>query len=78
MDYKIITISQLDALLSAWGAGQDVEKTCFLIEPKNNDCYIAVDNTSGDFFIETFKSRSLCLEYFEGVSLEELYQQVIN
>lgn len=74
-DYKIITQEQLKYLLDAWELEQPVERCCYLVEPVGKDGYIAVDNTTGDFFIEEFRTKALCLEYFEGEQLDELYQK---
>jgi len=49
----------------------DGHRDCFICEIE--DCYIAIDNRSGDMWTEMFSTIGLCVSYFNGADLDELY-----
>lgn len=51
-------------LLARWEARKATPNALFYFRDKNK--YIAVDNTTGDFWVEEFSTLSFCIQWLHG------------
>lgn len=66
--YNITTDAWLTQKLNDRENGKETPRGYFLIMPTspNNFKFIAIDNTSGDLWVEEFDSYRECIDYFEN------------
>ena len=75
-DIRIITIDMYDKLINKFDKKEEFtyeEKDRFILEEDGS--YIAIDNTSGEMWVEKFKDKDLAERYLRGEDIDELDEE---
>lgn len=67
-----VSLKEFYDMLDSWQKGEDVRKDLFWVE--DSDEYIVIDNKSGDFFVERFKTPNAAKAWLEGADTDYCYE----
>lgn len=67
-----VSLKEFYDMLDSWQKGEDVRKDLFWVEDSGE--YIVIDNKSGDFFVERFKTPNAAKIWLEGADTDYCYE----
>ena len=67
-----VSLKEFYDMLDSWQKGEDVRKDLFWVEDSGE--YIVIDNKSGDFFVERFKTPKAAKNWLEGADTDYCYE----
>lgn len=67
-----VSLKEFYDMLDSWQKGEDVRKDLFWVEDSGE--YIVIDNKSGDFFVERFKTPKAAKAWLEGADTDYCYE----
>lgn len=79
IDYKMITEQEFKNLMKIYDTSKQFaanQLDCFICETE--DCYIPIDNRTGNMWTEEFCTLELCVDYFNGEDLKSLHKRNDN
>lgn len=67
-----VSLKEFYDMLDSWQKGEGVRKDLFWVEDSGE--YIVIDNMSGDFFVERFKTLKAASAWLGGAETDYCYE----